>query len=159
MTVPAGAIGFRLGAPTNGSWVSAEVDFTTTATGVILMPAHAGFFFVPISVNMLVTVAAGALTAGFLLKAGNNAARDNVIAQQVASPWTASQQTAVITEAGVPLRASPGVVYSAGGHPNATGPILDLAAPILLNVTTAATGTGGFALKAKIVLFGTLVAV
>jgi hypothetical protein len=143
--------------PANGYHVSDEVDFVAGGTGIVLFPARPGLFYLPITVLMIVTQAAGVLVQGFLLKAGNNVNRDNVMSQTAVSSWLTQQQTAVTTEVGTPLRASPGVIYSAGGHPAAGGPMADMASPILLDITTPASGTGGFVLKAKIVMAGVLV--
>jgi hypothetical protein len=138
------------------SLITPLIDFTVAGT-TTFAPSHAGFLYMATQVFGIMSVCTGALTAGFICKAGNNAGHDNIIAQQAASVWTTGQQTACITEVGVPIKFSPGVIYSAGAHPFAGGVLLDLSAPIIFQITTPASGTGGFSLKGKVVMVGALV--
>ena len=128
-------------------FLSAPVDLTTTPSGIALVPALAGYFFVPATQDPLMVVnlsSAGTLTGPPLVRAGNPSSSGNMGG------------------------GSAGGVLDAGtfGQPAKTvrssflaGPITlaDLATPIVVDVTAAATGTGGFAWSVRFGITGLIV--
>lgn len=118
-----------------------EIDLTATATDIVVVPTIAGYYFVPVIARWVVTAAAGVATTPPTTKAGNNVTHDRLIASG-ANPTNATHAL------GVGAFGSATVIT--------TGAQDTLATPITAEVTAAATGTGGFIYKVKLVALGYL---
>ena len=125
-------------------YVSALIDFATTSTGVVIFPAKPGYyvrpgicFWYPISV-------AGSLSTSPTFQAGSDGSHVNWMASQTPSGAAAF----AAFSAGVQTQGVNATIVAPSPHVNSD---------ITLNVTVAATGTGGFALTGKFVTFGYLI--
>lgn len=123
--------------------VSPEIDLTATVTGLQLGQTFPGRFFVPYISLFQQTAVGGAVTTVPHLNAGNNVAKNNITAASTTNP------TAAQFALGVP---------SINNFTIAAKPVnmVDMTNPILLDITAAATGTGGFVWKGKIIYIGIL---
>jgi len=101
-----------------------------------------GFLFIGVSLRCVVTIAAGAISTPATLRAGNNVTHDNTVA---ASAGIASN---AVFNTGVNSLTAMGVATTAQ---------LDLATPIVIDVTIAATGTGAFAYVIKPIWAGFII--
>lgn len=115
----------------------------TQATTTVIPGAMPGFVFIPNQARFLSTVKTGTATAGITIKAGNDASNVNFIPSvSIASTFFSATATPTydisFVTAAVPTQ------------------LVDLATPISVVITSAATGTGGFAWKGYIGMIGYL---
>lgn len=127
----------------DASYTSALIDLTTAADNLVTnIPSLAGWFFFPRSISFVATqFANGPATAGFTVDAGNNVGHTN------AAHYTLSTVGVNAIGAVIPVAAS-------GGSTNISAQ-LDTATPIVLKVTSPATGGAGFTLKGHFRIDGT----
>lgn len=137
-----------LGDPNSGSrvdfpyetYVSPSIDLTQVASNIEIIPARPGHIpFVNIR-NWLIESHAGTLVTPPTTKAGNDAAHTNVFSSSSTTPTAADVNGAVVPSIG----GGPTFALNAAQRmPNAT---------VYLDVTSPASGTGGFALTARLVM-------
>jgi|HubBroStandDraft_2_1064218.scaffolds.fasta_scaffold180845_2 hypothetical protein len=128
-------------------FLSAPVDLTTTPSGIALVPALAGYFFVPANNDPLMVVnlsSAGTLTNPPLVRYGNPSSSGNMGGGSAGGDLdggTFGQPAKTIRSSFL------------------AGPITlaDLATPITLDVVRAATGTGGLAWSVRFAIIGSIV--
>lgn len=116
------------------------LNLATTTLGIEMIPAKPGYFPSLINLFWIITSKAGTQTTPPTCRAGANSTHDNL--------WTTSSTTP--SNASVNGAAPPSVAfgpltvnYAARALPNT---------PIIMDVTTGAQGTGGFTLRAKMLL-------
>jgi hypothetical protein len=118
--------------------ISAEIDLAATSSGTIVAPAVLGKVWFPERIGIVNTVATGAFSTAATIRIGNNSPPTNLFA------------------AGTGLSNSTAFAVGVGGC--TTSAVLQSTqlqnAANVVDVTIAATGTGGFSWKAKILLFG-----
>lgn len=121
---------------------SAEIDLAATSTGTIVIPARPGWYFLLFTVRFFHTTTSGTASTAPTLKIGNSVTIDNMV-PSASAPATSAHL------AGAPNLST----LSPASQPKP----VDLATPVTCSVTTAATGTGGFAWKVRIELQGVYV--
>lgn len=141
--ISTGTGGAGFGAYAVEAFESPILDLTTTALGVELVPARP--FYTPrlITASWLIEKVAGTQTSPPTVRAGNDAAHGNFIGQMSTTPSNANTNAA----------ATPCVVTGPTAG-TALGPTVQTItnAPVLLDIVSGATGTGGFMLKARLVV-------
>lgn len=111
-------------------FLSAPVDLTTTPSGVVLVPAMPGFFFMPAAADPLRVVnlsSAGTMSVSPTFRAGNDVGHSN---------WGSGSM-----DAGAFVGSTARTTRPALGN-GALVTMADLAAPIVLDVTGAGSGSG-----------------
>jgi len=124
--------------------LSAPVDLTTTPSGIVLVPAMPGFFFMPAAADPLRVVnisSAGTLVTAPTFRAGNDGGHSN----WGTGPLDAGAFVASTARATRPALAEGALVTMA-----------DMASPIVLDVLTAGVGSG-FAWTVRFGIAGCLV--
>lgn len=113
------------------TYESPELDLTATSSDTVIVPARPGFFFVPVPSSncfrLRVTAKAGTLSTSPTINIGNNGAETNYFPSGTPNLST-------------PFTAGVGSTFTLGGGPNIV--MADMSAPIRIDVTAAATGTG-----------------
>lgn len=130
-----------------GEWCSyapaASIDLTAAAPAeTAITPSIPGYVLIPSFIRFQVTAAAGTATGGGTAQIGNNGARNNYCASQAMFP-TAKHLS------GLNSQISTTIVL--------VDPLLDLTAPLILRVTVAPTGTGGFTYQVRPTVTGILI--
>jgi hypothetical protein len=126
-------------------FLSAPVDLTTTPSGISLVPAMPGFFFMPTAADPLRVVnlaSAGTMSAAPAIRFGNDGGHSN---------WGSGSM-----DAGAFVGSTARTTRPALGN-GALVTMADLAAPIVLDVTGAGSGSG-FAWTVRFGIVGSLVA-
>jgi hypothetical protein len=135
-------------APQVQTFTTTTVDLTTTPTGIAVVPAKPGYFFVPAGQSPLsVSNVAwgGTMTTAPTIRIGNTSTHDNYVASGTLDVG------AFGADGGTTRTTRPAI----GNGGLAT--LADMAAPIVLDVQTAATGSGGFAWTVRLAISGTFV--
>ena len=125
--------------------LSAPVDLTTTPSGIVLVPAMPGYFFMPAAADPLRVVnisSAGTMASSPTIRAGNDGGHSN---------WGSGSM-----DAGAFVGSTARATRPALGN-GAVVTMADLAAPIVLDVTGAGSGSG-FAWMVRFGIVGSLVA-
>jgi len=135
-------------APAVQTFTTTTVDLSTTPTGIALVPTKPGYFFVPAGqapLSVTTVTWGGAMTNAPTIRAGNVSSHDNYVASSTldVGAFGADGGTARTTRPAI------------GNGGLAT--LADMAAPIVLDVQTAATGSGGFAWTVRFAISGTFV--
>lgn len=118
------------------SFSSGDLDLATTHSGIVLIPARPGFFPVMTSRNWTIKAFSGTQSTAAQSRAGSDGGHVNFFT------LTAAPTNAEVTGTPPNLAAGPGFpALSTTRIPNAD---------IIMDVPTAATGTGGFALTAEL---------
>lgn len=110
---------------------SGDISLTATSTNNLIVPARSGFYFVPVpssnGFRLRVMSTAGTKSTDATINIGNNVAKTNYFPSGTPNLTT-------------PFNAGARSTFTLGGGPNIV--MEDLAAPIQLDVTSAATGSG-----------------
>ncbi len=129
---------------------SAVVDFASSAPFAIeIDPRVPGYFGLEVAFSTLVVIltGVGVCTVAPVIKIGNNATFDNL--QSAATALTTTQINAAIAGA-KPSSNFPAFI---GSLPTPPAPVIPLGtAPYVGQMTTPASGTGGFALTGRLYL-------
>jgi len=128
---------------TPAAYFSAEIDFTATGT-TLIVPAISGKRFVATRLQILNTVTAGTFSGACTFEFGNSSNTNNF---QVA---TAAILVVGSHTAGVGGTINVSIASSASGG----GEGVVVGESVVFKVNTGATGTGGFAWKGRIGLYG-----
>lgn len=119
------------------------IDLTQTGTTIVPGSAAPGFVFIPSTARVVSVLKTGTCTAGITFKAGNDASNINYIpSASLASSFFSATATPTY-EASLVTAAVPTA-------------LVDLATPISFVLSSAATGTGGFAWKVYVGFTGFL---
>jgi hypothetical protein len=124
-------------------WWGEEVETAALTTSKVIVPAMPGYLFLGQAIRYIVTSVAGAISSAPNIKIGNNVSHDNFVAITAGVPTT--------TSFNLGKNAVSNFTFAGG-----TGLLLDLASPVLMDVTLAATGTGAFSYKVRAFLSGML---
>lgn len=129
-------ISFAGSVPVVQAEISADVDLAATSSGTVIAPAVPGKIFVPVRVQLLQTVTAGAMSTPATIQIMQGAS-------------TLLAPTSTLTNATAFGFGANGITQSAP-----TQATLQLSTATTVDVTVAATGTGGFAYRTKVILTG-----
>jgi hypothetical protein len=122
--------------------ITPKIDLLATGD-TALFPAKAGYYFFAIGRNFIITDATGVQTSPVHCSAGNNAGKTNLFTAGTANP-TNADVAAAVGATGMPfITAGPGLAIQVK--------LLDLAAPILFNVSAAAVGPTVLKVRLEIV--------
>jgi hypothetical protein len=135
-------------APEVQTFTTAVVNLTTTSSAIQLVPAKPGYFFIPAGpapFSVTAIQAAGILTTAPTIRAGNVSTHDNYIASNTLDVG------AFAVDGGAARTTRPAI-----GNGNSST-LSDMASPIVVDVQTAATGSGGFAWTVRFSIAGTFV--
>lgn len=135
-TPPAGA----LVAYSQETFQTQVLDLTVPNLGIEIAPAKPGHVPVVNFLNWIITQAAGTQTTPLSFQSGSDAAHTNFAPSQATHPSNAEVATAI------GLAAGQAIVCASSSIPGFPQKVIPNA-PLILDITAGAQGTGGFSLK------------